>query len=276
MNPNLNRLAEVGDAAGETDAPAVAAANATAAEEILLRLRDDLCDVTTTPGAGDGGDEFGLRANVGDRKTSNGLVRPESTVIKSVLSLDFRLLSFPGMKRLIGLFGDICGDRERGGVKGDVFGEVFGDIEGGLGDNIASKTVSYRPHGFLFTVTLCSNAIGSFTGVPIASDLWELAHESRELTESLENSLRNPLNASGGEFEIGLVAGVTVTPTVLITVSLPHDCLSVCLKGISENSAFSPVELLLGNTLPSDPLLESLFFVFGGESNFKTGTPSLS
>lgn len=159
LNPNLKRLAEVGDAAGETDAPAVAAANAIAAEEILDRRLDDRCDVTTTPGAGEGGEELGLRLNVGDRRASNGLVLPKSLLFRSLLSPQRGFLSLLGMNRTIGLFG-VCGDLcpgERGGVNGDVRGEFRGDTIGGLGDKTASKTVSYRPPGFLFTVILCSN-----------------------------------------------------------------------------------------------------------------------
>ncbi len=149
LNPNRNLLGDVGDEAGETEAPAVAAAKATAAEDILLRRLEDLCDVTTTPGAGDGGDELGLRANVGERSTSMGLVRPESIVdISPILSSEFCLLSFLGMNRFNGLLGgETVGDRkcdDREGVNGEFLGDG-GDLRncvGGLGDNIASKTVS--------------------------------------------------------------------------------------------------------------------------------------
>ena len=264
----------MGDAAGETDAPAVAAANAIAAEEMLDRLRDDLCDVTTTPGAGEGGDELGLRLKVGERSTSRGLVLPKSLLFLSHMSV---LLD---LKRAKGLFG-VCGDFRtgvRGGVRGDDLGEVLGETEGGLGDKTASNTVSYRPPGFRFIVILCSKGGFVLLGVPTNTSCLEHPDaESRELALSQENSLQNPVKPSGGEFEMGLVAGVTVTPTVLMMFSESLYCISI--DGFSITVSF--VSDCPSDGLNADPAgdpfrLESRFFIFGGESSFKTGTFSES
>ena len=273
LNPNLKRLADVGDAAGDTDAPAVAAANAIAAEEMLDRLRDDLCDVTTTPGAGDGGEELGLRLNVGERSTSSGLVLPKSPLFLSIASVLLCLY------RIIGLFG-VCGDFTpgvRGGVSGDVRGEFLGEAAGGLGESTASKTVSYRPPGFRFIVMLCSKGWFALIGVLEASCLKLIEGDSREPALSHENSRQKPLNPSGGESEMGLVAGVTVTPTVLMTFSESLYCMSMDGFSITERFESDCSSEELYNAPPADPrLLESRFFIFGGESNFSIGTFSES
>lgn len=273
LKPNLKRLADVGDAAGETEAPAVAAAKATAADEMLDLLLEDLCDVTTTPGAGDGGEEFGLLLKVGERRASRGEVLPKSQLFRSRISV------LPGLKRVIGLLG-VCGDLlpgVRGGVSGDVLGEVLGDTVGGLGERTASKTVSYRPPGFLLIVMLCSQVWPVLLGVPITSGLTLLEFESRELALSQENSLQKPLKPSGGELEIGLVAGVTVTPTVLIMFSESLYCMSMDVLSITVSFDSDCSYMSLTTTSADEPFLfESRFFIFGGESNFSTGTFSAS